>query len=293
VVSRSLPPRALGRTDGVDEVTTGPLETAAARLDAVGAEVAQCRRCPRLVEWREEVARTKRAAYAEDDYWGRGVPAFGDPGARVLVVGLAPAAHGANRTGRMFTGDRSGEWLYRALWRAGFASQPDSVGRDDGMELHGAWITAPVKCAPPANKPTPVERDACAPYLSAELALLDQARVVVALGKFGFDAVCDHLGLRPRPRFGHGVEVEVPGLPSDPGHGPGPGLWLLGCYHVSQQNTFTGKLTEPMLDGVFARARALADLPAMPERNDDPATVSDGRSPSRGRRESTRTGPEA
>jgi uracil-DNA glycosylase family 4 len=249
-------------------------------LAAVGAQVSECRACPRLVEWREEVARTKRAAYADEEYWGRGVPAFGDPGARVLVVGLAPAAHGANRTGRMFTGDRSGEWLYRALWRAGFANQPQSTGVDDGLRLTGAWITAPVKCAPPANKPTPAERDACARFLHAELDLLTDARVIVALGKFGFDAVCDHLRLRPRPRFGHGVEVEA------------AGLRLLGCYHVSQQNTFTGKLTEPMLDAVFARARVLAGLPAMPVGREDPATVSDGRSPSRGRRESTRTGSE-
>jgi len=204
-----------------------------------------------LVAWREEVAVTKRAAYADEEYWGRGVPGFGDPAARIVVVGLAPAAHGANRTGRMFTGDRSGEWLYRALWRAGLANQPESTARDDGLRLDGAWVTAPVKCAPPANKPTPVERATCAPFLARELALLRQARVIVALGKFGFDAVCDHLGLRPRPRFGHGVEV-----PIDADQGP---RWLLGCFHVSQQNTFTGKLTEPMLDAVFARAWELAD----------------------------------
>jgi uracil-DNA glycosylase len=225
-----------------------PLTARAEGLVLVAEEVSACRRCPRLVEWREEVAATKRPAYADEEYWGRGVPGFGDPAAKVVVVGLAPAAHGANRTGRMFTGDRSGEWLYRALWRAGFANQPESMSRSDGLVLRDAWITSPVKCAPPANKPTPAERDACAPFLTRELALLAEARVVVALGKFGFDAVCSHLGLRPRPTFAHGVEV------------PAGDLTVLGCFHVSQQNTFTGKLTEPMLDAVFARARELAGL---------------------------------
>ncbi len=203
--------------------------------------------------WREEVAATKRAAYAEEQYWGRPVPGFGDPDARVVVMGLAPAAHGANRTGRMFTGDRSGEWLYRALYRAGFADRAASVSRDDGLVLTGAWVTSPVKCAPPANKPAPVERDTCRDWLEAELALLPRARVFVALGKFGFDAVATHLGLRPRPAFGHGVEVDL-----------GDGRTLLGCYHVSQQNTFTGRLTEAMLDAVMARARALGGLPPTP-----------------------------
>ncbi len=206
------------------------------------------------------MAATKRAAFADQAYWGRGVPGFGDPAARVLVVGLAPAAHGANRTGRMFTGDRSGEWLYRALWRAGFANQPHSTSADDGLTLTGAWITAPVKCAPPGNKPTPAERDACARWFGEELALLADVEVVLALGKFGFDALCAHLGVRPRPAFGHGVEVAVPPDPSRAVAGGGP-LTVLGCYHVSQQNTFTGKLTEPMLDAVLARARALAGLP--------------------------------
>ena len=256
------PFRPIRRVPAVSEPSRSAAPPLAARrreLHALAEGVAACRRCPRLVEWREEVAATKRAAYAGDTYWGRGVPGFGDPQAGVVVVGLAPAAHGANRTGRMFTGDRSGEWLYRALWRAGFSDRPESVSVDDGLTLTGAWITSPVKCAPPANKPTPGERDACAPWLSAELELLDEARVVVALGKFGFDAVCAHLGLRPRPAFGHGVEVEVP---ADPGRAVAGGraLVVLGCYHVSQQNTFTGKLTEPMLDAVFARARALAGL---------------------------------
>jgi uracil-DNA glycosylase family 4 len=219
-------------------------------LDAIAAAVVDCRACPRLVEWREEVAATRRAAYADQEYWGRAVPGFGDPSARLVVVGLAPAAHGANRTGRMFTGDRSGDWLYRALWRAGYASQPESTGRDDGMVLTDAYITAPVKCAPPANKPVPAERDACRPWLVAELAALDRARVFLALGKFGFDAMADHLGLRPRPRFAHGAEVELAG-----------GRTLLGCFHVSQQNTFTGRLTEAMLDEVLARAHDLTLAP--------------------------------
>ncbi len=222
-------------------------------LEAVAADLENCRRCPRLVAWREEVAATKRAAYADEQYWGRPVPGFGDPDARVVVMGLAPAAHGANRTGRMFTGDRSGEWLYRALHRAGFADRPASVSRDDGLVLTGAWVTSPVKCAPPANKPTPGERDNCRDWLEAELALLPRARVFVALGKFGFDAVSAHLGLRPRPAFGHGAEVDL-----------GGGRALLGCYHVSQQNTFTGRLTETMLDAVMARARALSGLPPAP-----------------------------
>ena len=215
-------------------------------LRAVAREVTDCRACPRLVEWREQVATEKRAAFADEDYWGRGVPAFGDPGARLVVVGLAPAAHGANRTGRMFTGDRSGDWLYRAMHRAGFANQPESVSVDDGLELTGALVTSPVKCAPPANKPTPAERDACAPFLTRELALVD-ARVFVVLGGFAYQALAAHLGLRPRPKFGHGVEVSL-----------ADGRVVLCSYHVSQQNTFTGKLTEDMLDAVFARARELA-----------------------------------
>jgi uracil-DNA glycosylase family 4 len=215
-------------------------------LDAVAAEVAACRRCPRLVAWRERVAAEKRAAFADEEYWGRGVPAFGDPEARVAVIGLAPAAHGANRTGRMFTGDRSGEWLYRALWRAGFANQPESVARGDGLTLTGAIVTSPVKCAPPDNKPTPEERENCRPFLARELALVEPV-VFVALGGFAYQVLCSHLGIRPRPKFGHGVEVDA-----------GEGRTVLCSYHVSQQNTFTGKLTEDMLDAVFTRARELA-----------------------------------
>ncbi|MCB1260915.1 MAG: uracil-DNA glycosylase, partial [Acidimicrobiales bacterium] len=203
----------------------------ATSLAALADEVAQCRACPRLVAWREEVAATKRAAYADETYWGRPVPGFGDPQARIVVVGLAPAAHGANRTGRMFTGDRSGEWLYRALHRAGLANRAESVSRHDGLRLDGAYITAPVRCAPPANKPTPAERDACAPFLERELALLRQARVAVVLGQFAYQAMASHLGVRPRPAFGHGVVV-----PTDT-------LTMVCSYHVSQQNTFTGKLT--------------------------------------------------
>jgi uracil-DNA glycosylase family 4 len=217
-------------------------------LERLASEIAACRACPRLVEWREQVAREKRAAFRDDTYWGRGVPGFGDPRARLAVVGLAPAAHGANRTGRMFTGDRSGEWLYRALWRAGYANQPESIGLGDGLELRDAWITAPVRCAPPANKPTPTERDTCRPFLVRELELLTRLRVVVALGAFGFDAAARFLSAPRGTRFAHGVEVPLP-----------DGRTLMGCYHVSQQNTFTGRLTEGMLDAVFARARVLTD----------------------------------
>jgi uracil-DNA glycosylase family 4 len=223
-------------------------------LDQLTAEVVACRACPRLVEWREQVARDKRAAYRDDLYWGRPVPGFGDPGASIVIVGLAPAAHGANRTGRMFTGDRSGEWLYRALWRAGLATRPESVSRDDGLELTGAYITAPVRCAPPANKPTIEERDRCRPFLERELALLDRAEVYVVLGSFGYQVLSGVLGIRPRPKFGHGIEVPVPGSRA-PGERP---RTLLCSYHVSQQNTFTGKLTEAMLDDVFRRACELS-----------------------------------
>ncbi len=219
-------------------------------LDDLAAEIADCRACPRLVAWREAVAVERKAAYRDEEYWGRPVPGFGDPGASVLVVGLAPAAHGANRTGRMFTGDRSGEWLYRALHRAGFADRPVSVARDDGLRLTGAYITAPVRCAPPANKPTPEERDRCRPFLLREIDLLPEVRVVVVLGQFAYDVVCTAFGVRPRPRFGHGVEVPVLLGPDRP-------ATIVGSFHVSQQNTFTGKLTEPMLDAVFARARQM------------------------------------
>ena len=220
-------------------------------LAALGNEVIACRRCPRLVAWREEVAATKRAAFRDEHYWGAPVPGFGDIDATVVVIGLAPAAHGANRTGRMFTGDRSGDWLFRAMHRAGLASQPDSRHRDDGLVLWGSYVTAPVRCAPPANQPTPQERTACQGFLQAELALLEHARVFVALGAFGYQVLAQLLGVaRPRPRFAHGLEVALP-----------TGATLLCSYHVSQQNTFTGRLTEPMLDAVFRRAATLGGRP--------------------------------
>ena len=221
-------------------------------LTALTAEIVACRACPRLVEWRERVAHEKRAAFRDEQYWGRPVPGFGDPAARVLVVGLAPAAHGGNRTGRIFTGDRSGDWLFGALHRTGYANQATSVRADDGLELRDAYVAAVVRCAPPANKPTTEERDRCMPYLVRELALLERVRVIVVLGKFAYDATARVLAESgsplpsPRPPFGHGVEVS-----SDR-------AVLLGCYHPSQQNTFTGKLTESMLDDVFIRARALS-----------------------------------
>ncbi len=215
-------------------------------LAAVAADVGECRACPRLVEWREAIGREKRAAYIDQDYWARGVPGFGDPNAHLLVVGLAPAAHGANRTGRMFTGDRSGDWLYRALYRAGYANQPESTDVNDGLSMSDAWITSPVKCAPPQNKPTTVERDTCRPFFQRELEALEKLKVIIVLGGFGYQVACQELGIKPRPKFGHGVEVPL-----------ADGKTLLCSFHVSQQNTFTGRLTEPMLDAVFARAREL------------------------------------
>jgi uracil-DNA glycosylase family 4 len=212
-------------------------------LTQVTAEVVACRACPRLVAWREQVAVDKRASYAGEEYWGRPIPGFGDPAASLLVVGLAPAAHGGNRTGRVFTGDRSGDWVFRALWKAGFANQPTSVSADDGLLLTGAWVSAVVRCAPPANRPTPEERDRCVGYLARELDLLTGVQVVVALGQFAYEAVCRLHAVRPRPRFGHGVEVALPA-----------GRTLLCSYHPSQQNTFTGTLTEPAFDAVFTRA---------------------------------------
>ncbi|GMQ97713.1 MAG: uracil-DNA glycosylase family protein [Acidimicrobiia bacterium] len=219
-----------------------------ASLDDLSKLIVACRECPRLVAWREEVATVKRAAYANEEYWGRPVPGFGDPDASIAVVGLAPAAHGANRTGRMFTGDRSGDWLYRAMYRAGLASQPTSTSIDDGLELRGAWVTAPVRCAPPQNKPNPDESANCAPWLDAEMRLLSGVSVFVVLGQIGYHALWAHLGRtgedlpRPRPKFGHGQRVSL------------GNRTILMSYHVSQQNTFTGRLTERMLDDVFASA---------------------------------------
>jgi uracil-DNA glycosylase family 4 len=233
--------------------------TEATTLAELDRQIASCRACPRLVAWREDVARVKRAAFRDETYWGRGVPGFGPADARLLVVGLAPAAHGANRTGRMFTGDRSGDVLYAALHRAGLASQPTSTHAGDGLTLTGVRITAPVHCAPPANKPTPEEIRTCSAYLRRELALLAPTlRVAITLGAIGWSALLAVLTAdgwpipRPRPVFGHGRELVVE-------HPDGRPLTLLGCYHVSQQNTFTGRLTPAMLDDVLARARTLAD----------------------------------
>lgn len=233
-----------------------------APLRLLSDEIAACRRCERLVAWREQVATQKRAAFADEDYWGCGVPGFGDPDAAVVLVGLAPAAHGANRTGRMFTGDRSGDFLYSALHRCGFANQPTSTHLDDGLELRDAYITAAVRCAPPANKPTPGERDACRPYLERELALLTEARVAVALGAFAYGVLCTLASIRPRPRFGHGVTVAVP-APDASGQAEGLGgiSHIVCSFHPSQQNTFTGRLTADMTDTVLRDARRLANLP--------------------------------
>jgi uracil-DNA glycosylase family 4 len=220
-------------------------------LAALAAEIAACRACPRLVEWRELAAADRVARFRDQAYWGRPVPGFGDPAARVLVLGLAPAAHGGNRTGRVFTGDRSGDVLFAALHATGFANQPTSIALDDGLRLDGVYVAAAVRCAPPANKPTTDERDRCLPFLAREIALLTELRAIVALGAFGWDAalrVLARLGheRRPRPRFGHGAEAIV-----------GP-ITLLGSYHPSQQNTFTGRLTPAMLEAVLARAREVA-----------------------------------
>jgi uracil-DNA glycosylase family 4 len=221
-------------------------------VERVTADIVACCACPRLVAWRRQVAADKRAAFRDEEYWGRPVPGFGDRRARLLVAGLAPAAHGGNRTGRVFTGDRSGDWLFGALWRAGYANQPTSTRRDDGLALTGCYISAAVRCAPPANKPTTEERDRCLPYLGRELALLSELRVIVVLGRFALDACCRLLTVRPRPRFGHMAEVTVArGAAQRP-------VTLLCSFHPSQQNTFTGRLTEPMLDAVFARGRQLA-----------------------------------
>jgi uracil-DNA glycosylase family 4 len=228
------------------------LTSARSGLTDLERRVVACRRCPRLVEWRERVAREKRSAYAGEEYWGRPLPGFGDPDASVYVLGLAPAAHGGNRTGRIFTGDRSGDFLFAALHRTGFASQPSSIRRDDGLRLRGAFVAAAVRCAPPANRPTTGERDNCLPYAAEELRLMPGVRVVVCLGGFAWDAGARLIQLRPRPRFAHGAEARAAG-----------GRVLLGCYHPSQQNTFTGRLTPDMLDAVFERARELAAGPAV------------------------------
>jgi uracil-DNA glycosylase family 4 len=225
---------------------------AAASLGALSEALIDCTACPRLVAWRTEIAEAKRAAFRDDDYWGRPVPGFGDPDARIAVIGLAPAAHGANRTGRMFTGDRSGEWLYRALFTAGLANQPTSTDIGDGLVLADVWITAPVRCAPPQNKPTTAERVTCSQWFDAELALLHNVDVYVVLGQIAYHSLWAHLARagvelpRPRPKFGHGDVVTVDDTS------------IVMSYHVSQQNTFTGRLTEAMLDEVFVKALELS-----------------------------------
>jgi uracil-DNA glycosylase len=215
-------------------------------LGELRSEIESCKACPRLVAWREEVAVTKKAAYRDDEYWGKPIGGFGDAKARIVVLGLAPAAHGANRTGRVFTGDRSGDWLYRAMFRAGLANQAESIARNDGLVLTGAFVTAAVRCAPPGNKPLPVERDACRPFLDRELALLKHAKVVVCLGAFAYEAACKQFSVTKPPKFGHGVQAAA-----------GP-ITLLCSFHPSQQNTFTKRLTEPMLDAVFSTAVKIA-----------------------------------
>jgi uracil-DNA glycosylase len=233
----------------------------ARRLDRLAAEISACRACPRLVEWRETVAREKRAAFRTEEYWARPVPGWGDPNARLLLVGLAPAAHGGNRTGRVFTGDRSGDFLFASLFRTGYANRPESVHAGDGLQLHDAYVAAAVRCAPPANKPTPAERDECLPFLLRELELLQHVRVIVVLGAFGYEATWSALRAAElrgvelparRPRFAHGLEV------------PCGRITIVGTYHPSQQNTFTGKLTPPMLDAIFERARQLTSATTSP-----------------------------
>ena len=215
-------------------------------LTKLRGEIEQCRACPRLVRWRESVAVERRAAYRDEKYWGKPIAGFGDPDARIVVLGLAPGAHGANRTGRVFTGDRSGDWLYRAMHRAGLASQATSTGRADGLTLSDAWVTVAVRCAPPDNKPLPLERKRCSGFLTRELALLRNKRVVVCLGNFAYVAACDFFSVSPRPKFAHGAIVEA------------GDVTLVCSYHPSQQNTFTGRLTEKMLDAVFTTAVRLA-----------------------------------
>ena len=235
-----------------------PARVAPTRVDlpSLDAAVSDCRACPRLVQWREEAGLVKRAAYRDWTYWARPVPGYGPGDARIAIAGLAPAAHGGNRTGRVFTGDRSGDWLYAAMHRVGLANQATSVSIDDGLRLTDTRIFAAVRCAPPANKPTPAERDTCAPWMARELTLLPDLQVVVVLGQFGWNALwpvlagMSYLIPRPRPRFGHGVQFAIE-------HPDRPPLQVLGCYHVSQQNTFTGVLTEAMLDAVLRRARAM------------------------------------
>jgi uracil-DNA glycosylase len=256
-------PASPGTPVAHDPAEVRELAASAGSLGELSARQSVCRACPRLVAWREEVAAVKRRSFASEPYWGRPIAGWGDDRPGILIVGLAPAAHGGNRTGRVFTGDRSGDFLFASLFRCGLAVQPTSVTAGDGQRLIGARMAAAVRCAPPANKPTPQERDICAPWLTAELGLVrERLRVIVCLGLFAWQAVWPQLGLagfalpRPRPAFGHGAEV---GLPRAAEAG-GDGVLLLGCYHPSQQNTFTGRVTGAMLDEVFERARAVAGL---------------------------------
>ena len=217
------------------------------QLEAIEKEVVACGACPRLVAWREKVAKEKRAAYKDQEYWGLPVPGFGDPKARILIVGLAPGAHGANRTGRVFTGDRSGDFLYASLHRSGLANQPESVGLGDGLKLENVFITSPVKCVPPANKPNQKERSRCRPFFEREISALINVKVIVALGQIGYTSAAVEFGLNPKPKFSHGLEIEID-----------TNRKLLCSYHVSQQNTFTGRLTESMFDTVIERAKIIA-----------------------------------
>lgn len=214
-------------------------------IEILQQEIERCERCPRLTEWRASVAIEKRAAYRDETYWGKPISGFGDSHAQIVVVGLAPGAHGANRTGRVFTGDRSGDWLYRAMFRAGLANQPESSSRGDGLELFNAWVTVAVKCAPPDNKPTPGEKNNCSTFLERELKLLTNATLIVCLGGFAYRAICEQLEIKHPPKFGHGVRVSAERFS------------ILCSYHPSQQNTFTGKLTESMLDKIFVEAKEL------------------------------------
>jgi len=261
----STPGFALGDHQSLCHCLTEPLPDRLVRaskdpqdsLEAVASEVVDCYLCPRLVAWRQEAGNHPPARFSKEHYWARGVPGFGDPHAKIVIVGLAPAAQGANRTGRMFTGDRSGEWLIGSLFRAGLANQPHSERANDGLVLHHTWLTAVVRCAPPQNRPSTQERDNCIGYLERELSLLEDARVYMALGGFAFSALAKLLGVSPRPRFAHGAEVTLRSAPSS---SINSSKFLLGCYHPSQQNTFTKKLTVQMLDAAMNRAKDLAGL---------------------------------
>jgi uracil-DNA glycosylase len=240
------PPKKKSQSRPVTRATGRP--NVSVGLKALTTEIVECRACPRLVQWREDVAVEKRASFRDETYWGRPVPGFGDRAAQLLVLGLAPAAHGANRTGRVFTGDRSGDWLFRAMHKTGFANQPLSTAIDDGLVLQNAYVAAAVRCAPPDNAPLPEERDRCLPFLQRELSLLTNLRVIIVLGQFAYDVMCRELQIRPKPKFSHGAIVKIPP------HTQTNATVMLCSFHPSQQNTFTGRLTERMLDAVFLLA---------------------------------------